>query len=490
MQGGEHSHRNCTAAAAPSPSSSHSIPVGSTLGGAWRPSSSKVARLLSRSTVQLVSDANRLGSLLDSTAPRRFTDQHGSGTAWPRSSHSLLGTQLPTGSRQSHDGPQSVGGVGQCNYGFQQALDVSAKLSANPEYLSWQDAEEASRQGSSKAQAALPVWGLAAQDKSSSSWHSPEWPAQTDNSMSKLHRRASFFSGTSPAATGLAAYRFEASPSHPSLFGGKAAGTASCQPFDQQLKPGGQAVPRSSLISTRCSEQSSLGDVHDADLQDSLYVRRLHSETLHAAQKDSHLGQWQQQHDGRHSSSACDLYSAVSVQPRRARPSLLADAAAKSTKACALSEDLQPEACSSAQAKSLLPMKVLAGQSPVAVALSENSPWNDQPGSLHLRHQGSWHLPTTSQSHIQVQQRQQQPQQLLNQHLSMLHSMASLQSPSRQSLPKSAADAEAPTAGSDVEPDSMQTHLQLASGGLNHGISAEDEVKVCRCIQLQVRQLH
>ena len=450
-------------------SSSHSTPLASTPGGAWHHSSSKVARLLSRSTVQPASDANRLLTL-DSTTLRRFSDQHGSGTAWLRSSGSRLGTGLTTGSRPSHDDPQSVGGVGQCNYGFQQAYDVSAKLPAHQDDSSWQSTEEAALQRNSKGQAFLPMWGSTVLGKSSSSRQSPEWPVQTDNSMFKLHTRASFASGMPSAATGLQAYRFEASPSHPSLFGGKAADAASYKALDQQLKPGSQALPRSSLISTRLSEQSSLGDVHHAHLRGSSSLHQFHSEALHAPQQGSHSEQWQQQHAGGRSSSAADLYSAVSVQPRRSRPSLLADAAAKSTKARALPEDQQPEPHLSAQGKSLLP-----GQSPVAVALSEDSPWNDQPSSRHLRHQGTWHLPTSSQSHVQ-QQQQRQP---LNQHVGMLNSMQSLQSPARHSLPKSAAGAKALAAGADVELDSMPTHLSPVSGGPKHDDFVGDEVKVC-----------
>ena len=481
MQGGEHSHPDYAATTASLLGSSHSTPFESTPGGAWHPSSSsKVARLLSRSSVQPASDANRLRSLLDSTTPRRFSDQHGSGTAWSRSSDSLFATALPTGIRRSHDDTQSVGGVGQRDDGFQQAYGVSAKLPANQGYSSWQSSEEASRQGRSKAQAFLPVWSSAAQDKLSSSRQSPEWPVQTDNSMSKLQiSRASFTSGMPPATTGLQAYRFEASPSHPSLFSDKAADVAPRRALGQGLKPGRQSIPRSSLISTRFSEQCSLGDVHDADLRDSLPVQRSHSETLHIAQQDSHSEQWQQQHAGVCSSTTGDLYSAVSVQPRRSRLSLLADATAKSTRAHALSEDQQPEPCFSALAQSLAPLKSLAGQSPVAVALSEDSPWHDQPGSLHLRHQTTWHMPTTSHSHIHQQQQQQQQQQPLSQHLSMLHSMQSLQSPTRPFLPKSAANVEAPMAESDIEPDSMPTHGLLVSAGLKHDISARHAAKVC-----------
>lgn len=424
--------------------------------------------------MQPASDANRLLTL-DSTTLRRFSDQHGSGAAWLRSSDSRLGTGLTTGSRPSHDDPQSVGGVGQCNYGFQQACDVSAKLPAHQDDSSWQSTEEAALQGNSKGQAFLPMWGSTVLGKSSSSRQSPEWPVQTDNSMFKLHTRASFASGMPSAATGLQAYRFETSPSHPSLLGGKAADAASYKALDQQLKPGSEALPRSSLISTRLSEQSSLGDVHNADLRGSSSLQQLHSEALHAPQPGSHSEQWQQQHAGGCSSSAGDLYSAVSVQPQRSRHSLLADAAAKSTKARALSEDQQPDPHLSVQAKSLPPVKVLAGQSPVAVALSEDSPWNDQPGSRHLRHQGTWHLPTSSQPHVQ-QQQQRQP---LNQHVGMLHSMQSLQSPTRQSLPQSAAGPKALTAGADVELDSMPTHLLLVSGGPKHDNFVGDEVKVC-----------
>ena len=429
--------------------------------------------------------SDRLGPLLNNTTPRRFTDQHGSSTARQSGNGGLFGAELPKGSRQSQSDQHSVEGVGYPHDDFQRAQHVSAKLLLNQGQLS-QKSTEASWPGSSKARRFLPMWGSAAQDKLSSNQQNSEWSLQTDSSVSKLHTRASFSSGTLPATTALQAYRSEANPSDPSLMGGKTAGTASCKALDQ---PSHQAIQWSSLISTRFSEQSSLGDVHHTDLGDALSVQPFQSETPHAAQQVSHSEQWQLQHLGRCSSSAGDLYSAVSVQPRRSRPSLLADTAAKSTKACALSEDLQPEPCLSAQAESVVPVKSLAGQSPVAIALLEDSPWDDQPGSLHLRRQSTWHLPsktpehlapgTTSQSHTQLKQQQQQ-QQLLNQHLSVTHSLRGLSSAAGESLLQSAADNHAPTAGSEFEPDSMPAPEHLSFGGLTGDVSAGMQgIKVC-----------
>ena len=529
MQAWESSHHSWKAATASLVSSSYHATLPSNPGGAWHHSNSSVARLLGRASLQPASDASRLRSLLDSTAPRRFTEQHGPGTAWPRSSAGLFGTeqskprssaglfgtewskrrssasvfgteqskprgaaglfitQQSKGSRRSQDDQQSIGGLEQPDGSVQQAQDRSAKLPLTHHQLRQQGAGEAYWQGSSKAQAFPPMWSPPTQDKTGSLWQQSEWPAQADSSMAKEHMRASFTSGMPPASTGLQAYRLVASPSHPSLFSGKSAGAASATGLDQELKSACQPVQRSSLISSRCSEQPSreqpsLGDRHRPDQQDFLSVQHLHAVPLYAAQQDSCSEQWLQQHADACSSGGRDLYSAVSVHPRGTRSSLLADAAAKPTQAPAVSDGLLPGPYLRAQAESLLCVRSLAGQSPVAVALSEDSPWDDQPGSLHLRHQSTWHLPNASQADVKLKLQQQQQQLPLSQHLSMLHSLQGLPSADRKILPHPVADVGAPAAEScaNVELDLAPAygHLLTVPDDLEVDTSAEDGVKV------------
>lgn len=488
MQGWESSHHSWKAATASLVSSSYNTTLSASPGGAWHPSNSSVARLLGRSSLQPASDASRLRSLLNSAAPRRFTEQHGPGTAWPRSSAGLFGTEQSKGSRQTQDDQHSIEGLGQPDGSFQHAHDSSGKLPWTHHQLSQQSTGEASWQGSSKARAFAPMGIPSAQDKTGSLWQTSAWPAQADNSMSKVHMKASFTSGMPPASTGLQAYRFVASPSHPSLFSGKAAGTASFTGLDQEGNSACQPVQRSSLISTRFSElpsqeQPSLGEMHRADQGEFLSVQHLHPAPLYAAPENNSSEQWLQQSADARSSGGTDLYSAVSVQPRGPLPSLLADAAAKSTKAPAVPDDLLPGPYLQAQAESQISVRGLAGQSPVAVALSEDSPWNDQPGSLHLRHQSTWHLPTANQADVKLMLQQQQQQQLpLSQHLSMLHSLQGLYSASREPLPQAAADADAPAADScaNVEPDLVPAdgHLSTVPDHLQVDTSAGGDDKV------------
>ena len=445
-----------TPGAAPVSSSSSSGNGSSALSlPSWhQSSSSNVGRLLGRSSAQpqsTATEADRLRAL--SASPRPFTEQCRSTTADDAAGADLSGDQLPASNRWSEGGQQSLPGTAPANGQGEhaqgrsaQALQDSLPADQGPsdsgvalhdqqgwQELAWRGNQQATQDikpaGSSKMnrlwQDLSPsVHFQEGTGKMDSLWQASSPPAQTDSSRSKLSLEQSFTSGRLPDQTALQMYSFHASPTHAGLVSSKTSGKGPSSSSDQVGVSSQQAAKRSSLISTRFSAQSTSAAEHrQAILDISQSVRR--SSLLTSFPVEQCREQWQQANhqdllpplNGRTSR----LSSAESIQPYKLQPSLFTDPAALSAprSATTLQQQQQPEAYFSAQTDIGLSPESQTRHSPVAAALSDDSPWNDQPSMVQLRHQNTWHLPSASPSYTQLQQQQQQP---LRQRLSVVHS--------------------------------------------------------------------
>ena len=364
----------------------------------WHPGGHSVSRLLARSTLQASSSSNASGLLPPAASARRFTDQpgHSWGASSLRGSDAAHGLDMPQNSlqwpqrtsKQAYDSLQWPQGI------LEQplaSLQRPSQGSVRHATYNWRDSE-ALQQHFSKQQA----W---ASDSSKS--HTKLTDSWTDSSlyapagMHSLHglKPSSFISES--ASPSLQVYSFVPGSSDSALFNGKPGnGSHAAVPVKRQ-----QQDRPSCLISTRYSEQPS-ADSNSRQAMTGLGLGRPSLQMGYTPQQSS--GQQQQHLQQPRVISFPDngLYSAVSVQPRGLRPSLLA---AESAGSSPLKYD---QAVVPGDGGSRGPERQShSRQSPVAAALSD-SPWDDQPGSL--RHQATWHLPKPSHLHGQQQQQQQQ----------------------------------------------------------------------------------
>lgn len=480
-------------------SSSQSIWSPAETQASWLSGSSNVARLLGRSTMQPASEASRLRPLSAAAASRRFTEQPCPSPAWGTISTGTLGAEPAERSVQSQDGQHgllkgaAVSGnteQGQGAWGWshlsslphkhaeagdseqaQGTLEWPQHGSLPPQETqsdssplaqhSWLDGEVLMHEPANKFGLRF---GNAGMNKTASGQQHLALSQKADSSLSKLHMRASFTSGMQPASSGLKAYWTEASASHPDDLSNKGFHKASGRASDAVLALNQHTVKRPSLISTRFSQQSIIMAEGSRLLTGLHSTQRPSSLTFHATLQSS-SDQQEAQHqvpafDQRNSS----LYSAESVQPQKLRPSMLADAVLSLPQQDATDtqqqqqQHLLAEASPIRQTDRLLPLQSQIRQSPVAAALSDDSPWDSTPGSLHLRHQNTWHLPSAVQPHTQ---QQQQP---FRQHPSMLQSPQDSQANSRQAWmwSEAGAGAAATGPGSIAESDSQAAVKQLS----------------------------
>ena len=513
----DHIHRGLMTPTVAQASSSHSIWFPADTQASWRPTSSSVAHLLGRSTTQPVSEASRLRPLsaaAAAAAPRRFTKQPCPSPAWGSVSAGLSGAGNAERSDWLQDGQHSliqgepvscdteqIQGIrelphlGSSPYQRAEAGDSGslpaqeAKLGSSPlAQHSWSEVEKSMHSPANRPSSLH--FGDASWGKSSSQQRSA-LSEETDCSLSRLRTTASFTSGMRPASAGLQAYWMGASDSHPNALSDKSFDKSCGRASDPGPAPHLHTVKRPSLISTRFSHQSSPLAEESQPSTGLHSAQRRSSLTFHAEQQQvSVLGQRNSR-----------LYSAESLQPRRLRPSMLADAVLSLTQHDAgdAQEHLQPEAFSAALTDNWSQLQSQSRQSPVAAALSDDSPWDSQPGSLHLRHQKTWHLPSASQTYAQQQQhqppqpQQQQQQQPFRQRHSMLQSLEDAQAVPRQSWMQSEAEAHAAAArrsslaGSDSQAAAKQLSLlddEGPSKGRSHKrpeVDALLEVLVSHC---------
>ncbi len=367
----------------------------------WHPGGHSVSRLLARSTLQASSSSDASGSLPPAASARRFTEQpgHSWGASSLRGSDAAHSLGMPQGSlqwpqrtlEQAHDRLQWPQGI------LEQPLACSqcpSQGSTRHARYNWRDSE-ASRQHPSKQQA-LASDGSKSHTKLTDSWTDSSLYAHAG--MHSLHglKSSSFISES--ASPSLQVYSFVPGSSDSALFNGKPGnGSHAAAPVKRQQ----QDWP-SLLISTWYSEQPS-ADCNSRQAMTDLGLGRPSLQMGFSTQQSS--SQQQRHLQQSHVSGFPDdgLYSAVSVQPRGLRPSLLA---AESAGTNPLMYDQAVMPC---DGRSRGPERQShIRQSPVAAALSD-SPWDDQPGSL--RHQATWHLPKPSKLHSQQQQQQQQRQQ-------------------------------------------------------------------------------
>ena len=376
----------------------------------WHPDTSNVSRLLVRSTVQAGCEADKSRLQSSATVTRRFTEQQqltylreGShrrvadaasmgtpqsslvqpqgGLHWPQ-----MSAEQPQGHLRAPQGtpaqmPQSS--LVQPSHSFTQLQGMQSKMPH-----AWCESEDRWHQPGKHA--ALVSDSGQAHAKLTDAWGDSGILAQAGKHSVQALKVRSFTSGVESPPS-LQVYSLAADQSNPALFNSMAGSNSIAVAPDRQERG------RSSfLISTRYSAQSSADLTHGRGASDFLLARSSLQEGLAELQDDT-----QQQQRGLSGSQNSGLYSAISVQPRRLRPSLLAPPTTlgnvlESHHAAAAQED-RPRA------------RAPDRQSPVAAALAD-SPWDDRVDPL--RHQGSWHLPTPAQSHRGWQQQQQRQQPL------------------------------------------------------------------------------
>ena len=368
----------------------------------WHPGGHSVSKLLARSTLQASSSSDASGSLPPAASARRFTEQpgHSWGTSSLRGSDAAHRLGIPQGSlprpqrtlEQAHDRLQWPQGI------LEQPLATSqwpSQGSVTHARYNWRDSE-GSRQHASKQQAVA---------SDSSQTHTKLTDSWTDSSLyapagvHSLHglKPSSFI--TESASPSLQVYSFGPGSSDSALFNDKPGnGCHAAAPAKRQ-----QQDRPSFLISTQYSEQPSA----DSNSRQAMTSLGLGRSSLQMGYTPQQSGSQQQRHvQQSHVSGFPDngLYSAVSVQPRGLRLSLLAAESAGSNPL------MYDQAVVSRDGGSKGPERQSRiRQSPVAAALSD-SPWDDQPGSL--RHQATWHLPKPSHLHSQQQQQQHVGQSL------------------------------------------------------------------------------
>jgi len=412
MQGGDRTFNGWSGSASPQLDTAHKEML--TAVGAqqsWHPGGHSVSRLLARSTLQASSSSNASGLLPPAASARRFTEQPDDSWGAPslRGSDAAHSVDMPQDSlqwpqrtsKQAHDRLQWPQGI------LEQPLATSqwpSQGSVTHARYNWRDSD-ASQQHLSKQQALA---------SDSSKTHTKLTDSWTDSSlyapagMHSLHglKPSSFISES--ASPSLQVYSFVPGSSDCALFNGKPGnGSHAAAPVKRQ-----QQDRPSFLISTRYSEQPS-ADSNSKQAMTGLGLGRSSLQMGYTPQQSISQNQRHVQQSRVSSFPDDGLYSAVSVQPRGLRPSLLA---AESARSNLLMYD-----------QAVVPRIVGTGgperqsqirQSPVAAALSD-SPWDDQPGSL--RHQATWHLPKPSHLHSQQQQQQQQQQRRQHQQQQQQH---------------------------------------------------------------------
>ena len=412
----------------------------------WHPGSSNVATLLGRSTVQACSDGDRLRLLALPATSRRFTEQAQPSRAWDASDDSLSGRlveheesrgslQVPLGSVAQPQGsfkqprsslmqpqtssPKPGGSLTQPRVSLPQALEQSSVLKPRS---TWQTPLGSFKlaQGSFKQPHDSLMHPQGMQGKAGYNWldpnislHQPRkhqmllsdngkaYPTETDTwpgsdlyAQSNKKPISRSFSSETLGAPQLQVYRVAANLSQPSLSSNHASDRVAVDAPANRRQP-----DRSSfLISSRWSEQPNT-DWAPKQVGSSVGSARASLQLGYAEQQSS-----QQQQQGVNGVQSSDLFSAVSVQPRRLNTSFMAAAAtAELTRADAAMGDQAAYSVSEHQVVSLPAKASQIRQSPVAAAVSD-SPWNGQQGRLHLRHQNTWHLPTAVQLPVEQQQ--------------------------------------------------------------------------------------
>jgi len=367
----------------------------------WHPGGHSVSRLLGRSTFQASSSSDASGLLPPAASARRFTEQPGHAWDAARGSDAAHSLGMPQGSlqrpqralRQANDHLQWPQGI------LEQPLATwQCPSQGSVRHARWRDSE-ASQQHPSKQQA------LASDSSKTHTRLTDSWTDSglyTQAGMHSLHglKSSSFISGAESASPSLQVYSFLPGSSDSALLNGKPGNgshaDASPAKRHQQDQP-------SSLISTQYSKQPS-ADCGSRQAMTGLGLGRSSLQMGYSTQQS--ISQQQQHLQQSHVSGFPDdgLYSAVSVQPRGLRPSLLA---AESAGTNLLMYDEAGMPGDGHPGVKLAERQSHIRQSPVAAALSD-SPWDDQPGPL--RHQATWHLPKPSHLHSQQQQQQQQQQ--------------------------------------------------------------------------------
>ncbi|DBA76239.1 TPA: hypothetical protein ACH3X1_009959 [Trebouxia sp. C0004] len=356
----------------------------------WHPAGHTVSRLLGRSTLQACSSSHASGLLPPAANARCFTEQPGhswdaSGLRGPDAAHSLGmpqdDLQWPQRTlQQAHDRLQWPQGI------LEQPLASSQCPSQGTVRHSWHDSE-ASRQHLSKQQA-LASDSSNTHTKLTGSWTDSSLYAQAG--MHSLHGLKSSSLISESASPSLQAYSFVPGSSDSAMFNSKPGnGSHVAAPMKNQ-----QQDPSSFLISTRYSEQPN-AESNSRQAMTGLGLGRSSLQMGYSTQQS--MSQQQRHLQQSHVSGFPDdgLYSAVSVQPRELRPSLLAAETAR-TDPLIYDQAIIPHDGRSGGRESQSHIR----RSPVAAALSD-SPWDDQPGSL--MHQATWHLPKPLHLHSQQQ---------------------------------------------------------------------------------------
>ena len=356
----------------------------------WHPAGLSVSRLLARSTLQASSSSDASGLLPPAASARCFTEQPGhfwggSSLRGSDAAHSLgMPQDCLSRPQRAHDRLQWPQGI------LEQplaSLQCPSQGSVRHARYNWRDSE-ASQQRPSKQQAVA---------SDSSKTHiklTDSWTASSLYAPAGMHsllgRKSGSFISES-ASPSLQVYSFMPDSSDSAFFNGKPGnGSDAAAPVRrlQQDRP-------SSLISTRCSEQPS-ADCNSRPAMTGLGLGQSSLQMGYTTQQSISQQQGNLQQSRVSGFPDEGLKSAVSVQPRGLRPSLLA-AESAGTNPLMYDQAVMPRDGSSGGPERQSQIK----QSPVAAALSD-SPWDDQPGSLW--HQATWHLPKPSHLHSQQQQ--------------------------------------------------------------------------------------
>ncbi len=269
----------------------------------WQPGTSNVSMLLGRSTLQASCEVDSSRLLAPAAPPRRFTEQHPTCQAW--------------GGSEAR-GPNRLGSsLGGLQWPQDRLALPQGQVDSAPHARHIWRQDESAKHQLSKHQALFLDSGKA-HAKVTASWPGSDFSAPADKQPVHALKSRSFTSLTG-SAPGLQVYRFGARQSQSALSSSKAGGAGEGAPVK-----GLRADRASFLIGTRYSEQSNTDwPVRQAEL--GLSSARLSlqmSDTAHPVRS-----QQQQQSDDRLQDS--ELYSAVSVQPRSLRPSLLTAGAAQ-----------------------------------------------------------------------------------------------------------------------------------------------------------------